>query len=132
MRRLSSILVLSALGLTACTALGGGAPQTVQVSLVDYAISPATTTVKAGQITFVVTNNGQEDHELEVSSRSGREIPDDASLGEVEDLGPRESKSFTVSLTPGTYELACRLQDTKATPPFNHYDRGMHLMFTVQ
>ena len=132
MRRWFCILALSALGSTACAALGGGAAESVQVGLGEYAVSPATTTVKAGKITFVVTNNGREDHELEVSSRSGREIPEDASLGEVEDLGPGETKSFTVDLRPGTYELACRLVDTKATPPFNHYDRGMHLMFTVQ
>jgi iron uptake system component EfeO len=132
-RNLLAILALGALALTACSGLtGAGAAANVNVGLTEYAIQPAVSSAKAGRVTFVVKNNGKEDHELEVSSVTGRDIPDEAGLGEVEDLGPNESKSFTVDLKPGTYELACRLVDSKANPPFNHYDRGMHMMFTVQ
>ena len=131
MRLLIPVLALSILGLTGCTAFGGAA-QTVDVSVSEYSVMPASTPLKAGKFTFRVKNNGKEDHELEVSSQTGRDIPDAASLGEAEDIGPGETKSFTVDLKPGTYELACRLQDTKANPPFNHYDRGMHLTVSVQ
>ena len=132
-RHLLTILALGAIALAGCSGItGAGAAQNVDVALNEYAIQPAVSSAKAGRITFVVKNNGKEDHELEVSSVTGRDIPDEAGLGEVEGLGPNESKSFTVDLKPGTYELACRLVDSKANPPFNHYDRGMHMTFTVQ
>lgn len=118
--------------LVACSALGAASAQTVQVELNEYGVAPAITIVKAGRVTFTARNVGNEDHELEISSRAGRDIPDEAILGEAEDIGPEETKAFTVDLKPGTYELACRLQDTKANPPFNHYDRGMFTTFSVQ
>ena len=104
----------------------------MRVDLGEYGVAPSPATVRAGRITFAVRNNGQEDHEVEIANRAGRDVPDSAILDEVEDLGPGESKSFTVDLRPGTYELACRLVDTKANPPFNHYDRGMYVAFVVQ
>jgi uncharacterized cupredoxin-like copper-binding protein len=116
--------------LAACS--GGGNVQSVDTPLSEWAAAPAVTTVKAGKITFVARNSGKEGHELELSNKEGREIPDGASLGEAEDIAPGETKSFTLDLKPGTYELACRLQDNQASPPVNHYDKGMHVKFVVQ
>jgi len=113
-------------------ATGGGNVQSVDTALGEWTVTPAVTTVKAGKITFVAKNNGKEGHELELSNREGREIPDSASLGEAEDIAPGETKSFTLDLKPGTYELACRIQNNQAAPPFNHYDKGMHVRFVVQ
>ncbi|MBI4212995.1 MAG: cupredoxin domain-containing protein [Chloroflexi bacterium] len=132
MRGMLAIVAGTGLGLIACSALGAGSAQTVEVGLNEYGVAPATTIIKAGKVTFTARNDGNEDHELEISNRAGRDIPDEAILGEAEDIGPGETKAFTVDLKPGTYELACRLQDTKANPPFNHYDRSMYTTVTVQ
>jgi hypothetical protein len=62
----------------------------------------------------------------------GAEIPDSASLGEAEALALGQTKSFTLDLKPGVYELARRIKERSATPPFLHYDKGMRVRFVVQ
>jgi iron uptake system component EfeO len=137
MRSLLSTIAASALVLSACTgsSSSSNAPadaQNVEVGVQEWSVTPAVTTVKAGKITFVAKNRGGVVHELELSNQEGAEIPDSASLGEAEAMDPGQTKSFTVDLKPGTYELACRIKETSATPPFVHYDKGMHTKFTVQ
>jgi uncharacterized cupredoxin-like copper-binding protein len=96
---------------------GGGAAQAVNVSETDFKLDPADPTVKAGSVTFNVTNDGQTTHSLEV------EGPDDEqSL--PNDLAPGDKGSLTVDLSkPGTYEWYC--------PIANHRDLGMEGQLTV-
>lgn len=100
------------------TAGGGGAAETVPVSLTEYAIDPADPSVKAGTVTFEVSNDGQIAHNLEVEGPSG----------EVEleqDLAAGDSDALEVDLSePGTYEWYC--------PVGNHRDEGMEGEITVE
>ena len=49
--------------------------------------------------------------------------PQLTSMGEVEDVAPGESKSFTATLEAGSYVGICNVE--------THYDSGMHIDFTA-
>ncbi|HKH40794.1 MAG TPA: cupredoxin domain-containing protein [Solirubrobacterales bacterium] len=96
-------------------ASGGG--ETVDMSLTDFALNPADPTVKAGTVTFNVTNDGQAPHALEVEG-PGEEV-------ETETLSGGGSEKLTVDLSkPGTYEMYC--------PVGNHREMGMEGQVTVE
>jgi plastocyanin len=96
---------------------GGGGGETVDVSLVDFAIEPPDPTVAAGTVTFAVTNDGQAPHNLEIEGNGVEE--------ELEaDLQAGESGELTVDLEPGTYEYYC--------PVGSHAAQGMEGELTVE
>jgi uncharacterized cupredoxin-like copper-binding protein len=103
---------------SAATTGGGGGGETVKVSETEYKIDPSDVTVKPGEVTFDVSNDGQTTHNLEVEGPDG-----DA---EIEgDLAPGDSGQLTVDLSePGTYEMYC--------PVDGHKDLGMTGEITVE
>jgi uncharacterized cupredoxin-like copper-binding protein len=87
------------------------------VSETEFAIDPANPKVKAGTVTFDVTNDGQVVHNLEVEGNGVEE--------ELEqDLQPGDSGKLTVDLQPGTYEWYC--------PVDEHAEQGMEGELTVE
>jgi len=73
----------------------------VAISLSDEGCSPASLKLPAGAATFEVTNaGGARVTEWEVLD--GQRI-----LGEVENVAPGTSKSFSLTLKPGTYRALC-------------------------
>jgi uncharacterized cupredoxin-like copper-binding protein len=118
-------LVASALPL-AGQVLAAGAPQTVKVVLTDTDADHMTlqvdrTQVKAGKITFDVTNASSDQvHEMLVlrTDAASQPLPYDAKdekvieentqdLGEVADLDPGKGGTLTLDLQPGHYVLLC-------------------------
>jgi plastocyanin len=96
---------------------GGGGGETLDVSLVDFAIDPPDPTVKAGTVTFAVSNDGNALHNLEIEGNGvEEELPADLSGG--------QSGELTVDLQPGTYEWYC--------PVGNHAAMGMEGELTVE
>jgi uncharacterized cupredoxin-like copper-binding protein len=94
---------------------GGG--ETVEVSLVDFAIEPDQVEVPAGAVTFDVSNDGETLHNLEIEGDGvEEELP--------EDLQPGQGGSLEVDFQPGTYEMYC--------PVGNHADMGMVGELTVE
>lgn len=94
-----------------------GAPATtVEVEVVDFAFTPAQITVPAGEVTFVLTNNGTQEHEFEI-------FKGDAVVDEAEGLVPGLSRDFVVTLAAGDYTYVCKLAD--------HEARGMKGTLTV-
>jgi uncharacterized cupredoxin-like copper-binding protein len=92
---------------------GGGttttaAPGTpVTMSLVDFALEPKTVQLDApGTYTFMVTNNGQTSHSLEIDGNGVEE--------ETDTLSPGDSGEVTVELTAGEYELYCPIDGHRA------------------
>lgn len=94
-------------------------------------------TVKAGEVTFKVTNSSKETvHELLVvpapadgkfayDAKEAKFDEDKAgSLGEVEETDPGKSGELTLNLKPGKYILSCNVA--------NHFANGMWTTFTVQ
>ena len=101
---------------TTAATTGGGGGETVRVSETEYKLDPSDASVKAGEVTFDVTNDGTTLHNLEVDG-PGEEAKTD-------DLQPGSSGTVTVDLSkPGTYEMYCTID--------GHRDLGMEGKVTV-
>ncbi len=112
-------------------ALGG------DMTLATMGITPDQTTVSAGEVTFVVTNDSTwMIHEMIVApvadvntplpySDDAMDVDEDAAgaLGEVPETDPGMSGSVTFHLSPGTYILFCNIP--------GHYAMGMWTTITV-
>jgi plastocyanin len=77
--------------------------QAVPVTLSEWKVELTRDTVRAGRVTFRVTNTGSMNHAFYVRGdgvdQGTREIP------------TRQSASLTVTLKPGTYELFCPMSE---------------------
>lgn len=132
-----AILAASAM-VTAC---GGNGAKKVDVSLVDYKVLPAVSSVGSGKVEFKIKNNGTFVHEFVVDRAAtatdlplepSGEVNEDAisgsnHLGEAEDIDPGASKTLTVTLSAGKYVLFCNRVDGSTS----HFKSGMHTDFTV-
>ena len=95
---------------------GGGGGSTVQVSATEFKFDPENPKVKAGKVKFVMTNDGQAPHALEIEGPSGE--------AETKTVNGGEKASVTVNLSkPGKYTMYC--------PVDNHRDLGMEGEITV-
>jgi uncharacterized cupredoxin-like copper-binding protein len=111
------------------------------INMSDYAFSPKDATTNAGTVKISAPNQGQLPHELVLfkTNRSPGSLPtlsngevDEEGLeakgvespGEIEDVGPGETKSASLKLTPGTYVMICNLP--------GHYKQGMYGTVTVK
>jgi iron uptake system component EfeO len=90
-----------AIGLGSAGATPGQKARTVSVKLTDAGCDPPQLSLTAGPVTFQVTNDGAEAvSEFEILS--GGHL-----LGEVENLAPGLSGSFSLTLKPGVYTMYC-------------------------
>jgi plastocyanin len=97
---------------------GGGGGESVDITATDFKFDPSDPTVKAGQVTFDLTNDGDSLHNIEIEGPSGEAVL-------PENIGPGEKGSVTADLNePGTYEFYC--------PVGNHRDLGMVGEVTVE
>ncbi|MHB9026469.1 MAG: cupredoxin domain-containing protein [Armatimonadota bacterium] len=89
----------------------------VTVSLTEYRVTPNLNQAPAGNVSFVVTNNGTAAHSLAIRGDGINQALPNA-------LQPGESAILqVVNLQPGTYTLYC--------PVGNHAAMGMQATFTV-
>jgi uncharacterized cupredoxin-like copper-binding protein len=114
-----------------------GVGGTGDMKMATMGLKLSATKVKAGKVTFKVTNVSKETvHEMLVLPyKDGKQLPysdKDAKLdeeaaghlGEVSELEPGKSGSLTLNLKPGRYLLSCNIA--------NHYMNGMWAMLTVK
>jgi len=108
-----------------------------QMSKATMGIKVSMKSVKAGEVTFRVTNDSKDTvHEMVVSPIKGpadplpysadeNEVNEDAAgnLGEVAELDPGKAGSLTLHLKPGKYILYCNIP--------GHYMSGMWTTITV-
>ena len=96
----------------------GAAEETVDLTATDFKFNPSDPSVKAGTVTFDVSNEGNTLHNIEVEGPSGEEeLPDD--------IQPGDSGKLAVDLDqPGTYRFYC--------PVANHEELGMVGEVTVK
>jgi plastocyanin len=112
------LLVAAALPLAACgsdeagdgATTAGASAETIEISATDFALNPPTVELEAaGEYTFRLTNDGQQQHALEIDGQGVEE--------ETETIGPGETAELTVTLEAGEYEMYC--------PVDGHRDMGM-------
>lgn len=139
---LLGLALLAPAALFAGQVLAAGVPQTVKVVLTDTDADHMTlqvdrTQLKAGKVTFDVTNASQDQiHEMLVlrTDGAGQPLPYDAKdekvveeetqdLGEVADLEPGKGGTLTLDLAPGHYLLLCNQP--------GHFMHGMKADLTV-
>jgi uncharacterized cupredoxin-like copper-binding protein len=138
----------------ATTTSAPGSGTTVNVAVSDTAglngtmtLKPDVNGVPAGDVTFVVTNNGTIDHEMVVLQTStafdklpvdnagdppapvasgGDKVSEDKNVGETgdPDVKPGVTRTFTIkNMKAGSYVLLCNIA--------RHYGLGMRAAFTV-
>jgi uncharacterized cupredoxin-like copper-binding protein len=145
------VVAALALALAACSGGATESPadttQTVDVTLQEWAVVPTQSSVKAGSVTFEVTNAGPEDkHEFvifrtDLGARGMPLGPDNAVdeegegvelIGEIEEFEVGTTESATFELAPGKYVFLCNLVEEDAGTTEVHYQLGMSIDFTVE
>jgi nitrite reductase (NO-forming) len=88
-------------------------PQTTtfSVSMFDFGFNGVPASAPCGTLVVTEVNNGQVDHNIDFSGQRGGLI------------SPGESQTFTVNLTPGTYQYVCDVP--------GHAALGMHGQITI-
>jgi uncharacterized cupredoxin-like copper-binding protein len=104
----------STTGGAAATGAGG----TVDLSATEFKFDPSDPSVKSGDVTFNLKNDGQVTHSLEIEDVNGE---DKELEGEV---SPGSDGTLKVNLAPGKYEFYC--------PVDNHRQMGMEGEITVK
>lgn len=107
----------------------------VNAVLSDMHVAVDRTTISAGEVTFLVRNDGTITHELVVLKtdlpydqlapdiEEVGKIFEDIHMGESEDVDPGAFTGFSATLPPGNYALVCN--------EAGHYMAGMRIPFTV-
>lgn len=145
--RRSLILPALAFALAACGAAATPKPPeptAVDVTLQEWAVVPASTTLKAGQVTFNAKNVGPKaEHEmvviktdlglLDLPKGANGKVDEEAAgltvIGEVEEVSVGSTRSVTLDLPPGKYVFICNIVDPDGTA---HYGKGMAIAVNVQ
>lgn len=137
-------IMASVVLLAACSSGPSAGP--VSATVKEWQIDLGATTLKAGSITFNITNGGDKEHEFvirktdlksdklplnadgEVSEEATEltEVGDPSELAEIK--SGSSNNSLTVTLQPGHYVIFCNLH----VDDLLHYQKGMHIDFDVQ
>ncbi|MEK6191092.1 MAG: hypothetical protein AABM41_02065 [Chloroflexota bacterium] len=117
----------------------------MNVTLQEFAVVPDAESASAGDVTFVVTNEGPDDVHEFVIIRTDLDLGDlpvdehgavtEAGEGmevidEIEDLAVGDTAELTATLEAGNYVLICNIYDE--TELEAHYAEGMRIAFTVE
>ena len=101
---LSSVTLCALVG--ACSSDASSERPGIAVKATNNTCEVEQTSFDAGKITFNVKNDGSKVTEVYVYGASGAEFT--KVISEVENIGPGTSRELTVTLDPGSYELACK------------------------
>ena len=116
----------------------------VDVTLQEWQVSTLVASVPAGDIYFLVENDGPDDpHEFVIirtdlapdalPTTDGKVPEDEIDLvDEIEPFTPGSSASITVNLEAGSYVLICNIAEIEEGELESHYELGMRTAFTVE
>jgi uncharacterized cupredoxin-like copper-binding protein len=97
---------------TTTTTTVTGPSTTVTVGMFEYRFDISPATIPAGNVTFVITNNGTEPHNFDIAGIKAGAV-----------LAPGQTETWTVGLAARNYIVVCDV-------PF-HIDRGMTTQMTI-
>lgn len=102
-------LAIAGAALTACGGSDdpGSSGTDVSVTAKDDSCEVADTSLDAGKVTFAVQNEGSKVTEVYVYGEAGSGEFTKV-VSEVENIGPGTGRDMTVSLSAGSYEVACK------------------------
>jgi len=134
MRRFATLLAVGLFGVVGVMSASGAAGATrLTVKMWEFKLVPAVKTVRAGKVTFVVSNVGKINHEMivvktnvpagKLKQNANHRVSERGSVGEVE-VHRGETKKLTLALAPGKYQLFCNIAA--------HYGAGQWSAFTVK
>jgi uncharacterized cupredoxin-like copper-binding protein len=117
----------------------------VDVTLTEFAIEPSATSAPAGNVYFLVANDGPNDpHEFVVIKSDlapdalpveDGKVPEDEVdfIDEIEPFAVGSTGSITLDLEAGSYVLICNIVEVEADGKIeSHYEEGMRAAFTVE
>ena len=146
-RRRAAILVATVGSLSLVAAGCSGDETTVDVTLQEFAVIPASSSAPTGDVTFDVTNEGPDDvHEFVVfkTDLAPDALPTAADgsvdeegegvelIDEIEDIAVGDTPTLTVSLDAGSYVFICNIVEEEGGETIAHYQQGMRVAFTVE
>jgi len=134
---LKRLVFLAVLGLV--IAACGSSESEVEVSLIEWSVTPSPTSVSSGDVTFSAANNGGEIHEMVIvkdvapadlpTDENGHvveeEIPDGAVIGEIPEFEAGTTEVATFNLEPGTYTIFCNIVEEDEGVVESHFKNGM-------
>jgi len=89
----------------------GSAPRAVELVAKEFLYAPKDVAVQTGDVTFVVSNEGEIEHNLVVGVLGGK------AFAQITMIEPGETRSIQATLPAGTYKIYCSLP--------GHRDAGM-------
>ncbi len=142
--RAAFAIIASVVLLAACSSGPTSGP--VSATVKEWQIDLSSTSLKAGSITFNITNGGDKEHEfvirktdlksdklpLNADGEVSEEATELTAVGDPSELAEIKSgtsnNSLTVTLQPGHYVIFCNLH----VDDLLHYKKGMRIDFDVK
>jgi uncharacterized cupredoxin-like copper-binding protein len=130
-------------GVAGCELAGSGATD-VTVTLQEWSVEAAESSVTAGDVRFVAKNEGEEPHELvvvradspdELTVEDGKvaedALPDGALIGEIEPFPAGQTCERSFELAAGNYVLFCNIVEQEDGRLESHFENGMRTQLVV-
>lgn len=145
----AAALVLAACSSDESATTGDGSTEneasTVDITLQEFAVLTSPATVTAGEVTFAITNAGEETHEFVIikTELQAQDLPTEADgsvsesgegmevIDEVEDIPAGENAELIVDLEAGEFVLICNIVEEEDGESESHYQEGMRTGMTV-
>jgi plastocyanin len=128
-----SALVAAAVALVTPAASAPVDPRSggLEIVMGEWTLVAESKAIRPGRVTFVVTNRGRFGHGFRIRARRGAG-EDGAARDRFEArtrvLAPGQTARLTVTLSPGTYDIECYVEDVHG----DHEARGMHALLRVR
>jgi uncharacterized cupredoxin-like copper-binding protein len=126
---------------------GSGNDGPVQITLQEWAVLAEPARATAGEVTFDISNEGEEIHEfvilktdlglLDLPTAEDGSVDEEGGeievVDEVEDIPSGDTAELTVDLEAGDYVILCNIVEEEGHDDHEaHFEMGMRTSFTVQ
>jgi len=118
-------VILLAVLVASCSSAAPSSSATFDLE--EYRVYGTTTTFSAGPVAFDVDNEGEFSHTFVITAADGSVVT------ALDPIAAGESRSLTVDLAPGTYQVSCRIVVQLPDGTIvDHYQQGMHALIHVE